>query len=343
MINKDNSIKSKIIISCKKEGDKTLLENSFYNIPYKVSHYGKANAHKHLELIQMCASPGVMDGDSLELDVTCPDRTEMKLYTQSYNKIHPMPRKIGALQVATFKLGESTLFQYLPHPTIPFEQSIFVIHNTIHLDESSHLIWSDIIGGGRIFSGERFQFSKFHTKTKIFRNGRLLLYDNQLLEPANQPVEEILFFEGYTFQATFIVVSPYAMALKKELDEMLVEQFMDMTYGYTLCAENAIMMRGLGDSGDALHEWIYNMGIMCWEFIQYHRNKNASENITESKEPLAKVAEKGSKRKPAKLSGSKKENTQHVQSQKEPVAKKTVARKGAKKPVPLEEMELQDK
>ncbi len=69
-INKDNSIKSKIKISCNKQEPK-LLVDSYFDIPYKLVHYGSSQRTNHLEVIQMCSSPGVMDGDSLDMEVIC--------------------------------------------------------------------------------------------------------------------------------------------------------------------------------------------------------------------------------------------------------------------------------
>lgn len=269
MINKDNSTRAVISISCLKEGGNTLLKDSLFDIPYKVVHYGSRLLSDHLEVMLMCYSPGVMDGDSLEVSVDCTDGSEMKLFTQSYNKLHPM--KSGASQRMAIKVGDDSIFQFFPHPTIPFKDSIFDAFNEIHVAPSGNLIWGDIISGGRIHSGERFEFTKIHSRTKVYFGKKLILHDNQKLEPQRQCLEEMLFFENHTHQATLIVVTAHAVALKKELDELLQEQFSDLRYGVTLCNDSAIMLRALGTSGDAMHKWIGNIGDMCWSYIKYEK------------------------------------------------------------------------
>lgn len=268
MINRDNSLTSRVDISCKREGPKTLLVNSYFDIPYKVVHYGSKLLHDHLEVMMMCYSPGVMDGDTLQISVHCPEKSEMKLFTQSFNKLHPM--KKGASQSTHVKVDGQALLQYLPQPTIPFKNSIFDMENLIEVAESGHLIWGDIISGGRIHSGERFEFSKLHNRTKVYRGGKLIFFDNQLMEPRKQPLERMLFFEGHTHQGTLLIVSDYAKAFKEELDEVLTEQFVDMSYGFTQCGKHALLIRALGESGDAMHEWLSNIGDMCWSFIRHH-------------------------------------------------------------------------
>ncbi|MHA3044591.1 urease accessory protein UreD [Riemerella anatipestifer] len=321
-INKDNSIKSKIKISCNKQGAKTFLVDSYFDIPYKLVHYGNSQRTNHLEVIQMCSSPGVMDGDSLDMEVICGENTEFKLFTQSFNKIHPMPKGKGAEQFFKFKLKSGAVFQFLPHPTIPYEKSIFYANNEITLEEDSHLIWGDIISGGRIYSGEKFLFKKYHTRTKIYRDSKLILFDNQLIEPEEQPIEDMLFFEGYTHQATLVIVSSFADEFKKELDEILLEQFTDVTYGFTSCAKNALMIRALGDSGEALYEWMNSLATMAWEFVKYKNKQNVNVEAdsqvkqvlieakeTKVKEPKAKPKTKTSTKKTSKTVSKEKNKT----------------------------------
>lgn len=292
MINKDNSIASRVEISCKREGARTMLVDSFFDIPYKVVHYGSKLLQDHLEVMMMCYSPGVMDGDSLEIRVHCAERCEMKLFTQSFNKLHPM--KNGARQFTNVTIDKQAIFQYLPQPTIPFKDSIFDTENSIEVAKDAHLIWGDIISGGRIHSGERFAFSRIHSKTKVYHEGRLVFFDNQLMMPERQPIEQLLFFEGHTHQGTLLVVSEFAGQLKKELDEVLTEQFIDMSYGFTMCNEKALLVRALGESGDAMHEWLANIGDMCWSFIKHHTvEKNpAGDTIPAKKKSAVKKAKK---------------------------------------------------
>jgi urease accessory protein len=227
-----------------------------------------------------------MDGDSLELTVDCTANSEMKLFTQSFNKLHPM--KTGASQFSNIRVGKGALFQYLPHPTIPFKDAIFETSNEIHVEETGHLIWGDIISGGRIYSGEKFEFGKVHSHTKIYYGKKLIIYDNQLLQPGSQPISDMLFFEGFTHQATLIIVSSNAVALKTELDEMLIEQLTDLRYGFTLCTPNSIMLRALGTSGDAIYEWLGKLSKMCFSFIQFANDQRAQNTPAATKQTTIK-------------------------------------------------------
>ena len=249
------------------------MENSFADVPYKLMHYGNKNlqTQEHLEMMIMCSSPGVMDDDSLSVKIHCKEGASMKLFTQSYGKLHPMTK--GARQSTQVKTEPRSLLCYIPQPVTPFKNSLFHASAEIKTDETSHLIWGDIISGGRIHSGERFEFTKIHNQTKLYINNELIFYDNQLLEPLTQPIEGVLFFEGYSHQGTLLLVSREAGKFKNELDEMLKEQFVDMQYGFTQCHKNALVIKMLGNSGEAVHSLMSHLGNMFWSFIKYRNGE----------------------------------------------------------------------
>jgi urease accessory protein len=283
-------LKSTIKINAEREGKLTLLKESSYNAPYKVIHYGSRYLHEHLELILMSSSPGIMDGDEIDISVNVHEGAHLKLFTQSFNKLHPMEN--GAVQRTHVQVKKDGIFRFIPHPITPFAKSNFKAVNELHLDESATLIWGDILASGRVHSGESFEFTRLHVVTKIYSNKKLVLLDNQLLEPGRQPLKSIVFYEGYTHQATLIYVSPFAAELKAELDEILVEKYEQIDFGFTRCAPNAVMLRAMGDEGAMLHNWLSAMGQLCWEFTRYKQGLEQSESEEElAAAPIAPEAE----------------------------------------------------
>ena len=124
-------LKSRIVVSTEQEGPRTMLKESYYNAPYKVVHYGSPLFHSHLELIIMSSSPGVLDGDELDMAVHVRENCRLRLFTQSFNKLHPM--REGARQQVEVHLGEGSVFQYIPHPVTPFRDSVYKTVNTIRM------------------------------------------------------------------------------------------------------------------------------------------------------------------------------------------------------------------
>ncbi|PRD48284.1 urease accessory protein UreD [Sphingobacterium haloxyli] len=253
-----------IKINVEREGNRSLLKESYHNAPYKLTHYGSPRAQDHLEMIIMSASPGILDKDSLVIDVHVKESAHLKLFTQSFNKLHPM--KEGASQETNVRLDRDSVFNYVPHPVTPFKDSIFKTVNTIHIDDDATLIWGDIISAGRIHRNEVFAFQKLHSITRIYKDGKLLVTDNQCLLPREQPVSDLLFFEGYTHQATLFYCGPFAKLMKDEMDEILTMEYEDVSFGFTECADNTLMLRAVGTDGELLYSFLTMLAQMCWVF-----------------------------------------------------------------------------
>ncbi|PRD56194.1 urease accessory protein UreD [Sphingobacterium gobiense] len=253
-----------IKINVEREGHRSLLKESYHNAPYKLTHYGSPRAQDHLEMIIMSASPGILDKDSLVIDVHVKENAHLKLFTQSFNKLHPM--KEGASQETNVRLDKDSVFNYVPHPVTPFKDSIFKTVNTIHVNDDATLIWGDIISAGRIHRNEVFAFQKLHSITRIYKDGKLLVTDNQCLLPREQPVSDMLFFEGYTHQATLFYCGPFAKLMKDEMDEILTMEYEDVSFGFTECANNTLLLRAVGTDGELLYSFLTMLAQMCWVF-----------------------------------------------------------------------------
>ncbi|MCW8310375.1 urease accessory protein UreD [Sphingobacterium sp. InxBP1] len=281
---------SKITLHVAKEEGRSRLKESYHNAPYKLTHYGAPNLTDHLEMIIMSASPGIMDTDHLHIDVHVRREAHLKLFTQSFNKLHPM--KTGASQHTDVHVAEGGIFHYIPHPVTPFKDSIFKATNQIHLAGDAVLMWGDIISVGRIHMKEAFEFERLHTQTKIFRAGKLAFIDNQLLIPKEQPIQKMLFFEGYTHQATFLFSAVFAQELKAELDEILTVEYNDISYGFTLASPEVIILRALGSDGELLYDFLHMLGQLCWDFTMHKRSESKDAVAEEGNPaPLPIVAE----------------------------------------------------
>lgn len=271
---------SKIVLNVAKEDGRSRLKESYHNAPYKLTHYGAAHLTDHLEMIIMSASPGIMDTDHLDIDVHVKENAQLKLFTQSFNKLHPM--KTGASQYTEAHVAKGGIFHYIPHPVTPFKDSIFKATNHIHLAEDSVLMWGDIISVGRIYMKEAFEFDRLHTQTKIFRSGKLAFIDNQLLCPKMQPIQKMLFFEGYTHQATFLFSALFAQELKAELDEILTVDYNDISYGFTQASSDVVVLRALGSDGELLYDFLQMLGQLCWDFTMHKLSESKETEVAEA-------------------------------------------------------------
>jgi urease accessory protein len=159
-----------------------------------------------LVLMLMSSSPGILDGDEYQIDIEIKRNSTLILKTQSFQRLFDM--KAGAVQKTIIHIEEGGSFSFIPHPTVPHENSIYVSRNEIHLHETSTLIWGEILTCGRKIKNEIFSFSKFQTITNIYINNRLIIRENLLMRPSIINPNNLGQLEGFTHQAGMILHLP---------------------------------------------------------------------------------------------------------------------------------------
>ena len=229
----------------------TCLKQSYFSPPFKLANITEDKKANELQLMLMSSSPGILDGDEYDIKIEVDANCALHLHTQSYQRLFNM--KTGATQKMEVNLGSHSSFTYLPHPTVPHEQSIFTAKNKIQLQANSKLVWGEILTCGRKLNGEIFLLSKYHNLTEIFCNDKLIIKENLLIQPnlVNPAITGQM--EGYTHQASLII-------LNKELDISFAKETIaaaltaknEIDFGVTAAPINGIIVRILGNKAEQL-------------------------------------------------------------------------------------------
>lgn len=183
---------------------RTILEDLSFTAPYKIMMpFEKENGG--IQIMPLCASAGIMAGDSQEFSYHVKEGADMEVLSQSFEKIHKMDEGSAARTIEVQVDKNATLYYY-PQPVIPFAQSAFDSKMTIHLeDETSKLFLLEIISCGRNAHEERFQYRRFSSKVLLYRGEKLIYRDNTRYEPGKMPMEGIGLYEGYTHMANLFL------------------------------------------------------------------------------------------------------------------------------------------
>lgn len=153
----------------------------------------------------LCASAGIMAGDSQEFSYHVKEGADLEILSQSFEKIHKMDEG-SASRTIEVQVDKNAALYYYPQPVIPFAQSAFDSKMTIHLeDETSKLFLLEIISCGRNAHEERFQYRRFSSKVLLYRGEKLIYRDNTRYEPGKMPMEGIGLYEGYTHMANLFL------------------------------------------------------------------------------------------------------------------------------------------
>lgn len=168
---------------------RTILEDLSFTAPYKIMMpFEKENGG--IQIMPLCASAGIMAGDSQEFSYHVKEGADLEVLSQSFEKIHKMDEGSAARTIEVQVDKNATLYYY-PQPVIPFAQSAFDSKMTIHLeDETSRLFLLEIISCGRNAHDERFQYRRFSSKVLLYRGDKLIYRDNTRYEPDKMPWKE---------------------------------------------------------------------------------------------------------------------------------------------------------
>lgn len=244
---------AKLHIQTLLRNDITVLKESYFTPPFKVANITEDKSSVHLHLMLMNSSPGILDEDEYELKVELGEGSSLQLHTQSYQRFFNM--KKGAKQLMELHLKRGSSFIYLPHPSVPHENSIFISKNKIFLHDDCRLAWGEVLTCGRKLSGEVFRFSQYQNVTEVFINDRLIIKENLLMQPALIDPDAIGQLEGFTHQASFIYLDEKIDCTEaaNAIHEYLSLQN-EMLSGITLAPVNGLVIRLLGYKAEQLHD-----------------------------------------------------------------------------------------
>ena len=255
MDNKFGKISRVSICAALKEG-KTILEDVSFTATYKImAPFVKENGG--IQVMPLCASAGIMRGDSQEFFYHIKEGAELEVLSQSFEKIHKMEGGCAerTIQVQVEKGG--TLYYY-PQPVIPFAESAFDSSMEIHLeDETSRLFMMEIISCGRTVCEERFLYRRFSSKVLIYRGESLIYRDNTRYEPDRMPMEGMGMYEGYTHMANiFLSILKNREDIPEFTEKIwkILEEETDCDGGVTQLASGDLAVRIFGHRAQTLQQ-----------------------------------------------------------------------------------------
>jgi urease accessory protein len=239
-------------ISLDKINGKTRLLNAYAKSPFKIADITDSSSEDERTLVIMNASPGILDGDDYHIRVELETSARLRLQTQAYQRIFNMKRSAGQLMEVHLKNNASFIF--LPHPTVPHKNAHFTCRNHFYLDTQHHLIFGEVLTCGRKHNGESFLFSKYHSHTRIYINQQIVISENLLMEPGRINPLSIGQLEGYSHQASMIILHPLLDI--KDIQTALLNLFSqekEIAFGITMAPVNGLLIRLLGQGAEQLH------------------------------------------------------------------------------------------
>lgn len=233
--------------------EQTILQDVYFTPPFNLVDVRENKKNRLLEVMVMSSSPGILNDDCYDITIEVVDGSALNLQTQSYQRIFVSDQ--GSHQQMTVTVGADAYFSHVPHPVVPHKGACNTSKNIVRLENTSTLLWADILTCGRkhMAQGERFQFSKYHAVTEIYQQGVLIFKDNLYLEPDQIDLQQFGQYERYTHQGSLFYISP-----SKEIDQRIeginqkLTQQEGISFGLSKVLDNAFILRVLGHEAEQL-------------------------------------------------------------------------------------------
>ncbi len=131
---------------------------------------------------------GLVAGDETRLEVNLSEDARCFVGTQASTKIYRNPEAKPCGHSTEARLASGSVLVLAPDPIQAFAGSAYNQRQDFHLAPGASLILVDWLTSGRAARGERWAFSRIHTRTEVKIAGETLLLDSLLLDGADGPL-----------------------------------------------------------------------------------------------------------------------------------------------------------
>lgn len=195
-------MKSELSLTTQFQYGRTMISDMYFTSPYKVM--SPFTDGKHIEIMQMSASAGMLSGDVFDLRLQFLENSDVTYVSQSYDKVFQSKGEQTKKNV-TIHVGANAKVRYMPYPMIPFSGCDFAADNQVYVDPTATFLYCDVFSCGRTGMGEFFEMKKYQSRTRIYLANELsdvpselLFADHTLIDPAQFDYGTMGMWNSYT-------------------------------------------------------------------------------------------------------------------------------------------------
>lgn len=195
------------LVFSRKDNGRTHLSRQYFRLPLQIMmpHYQEEDGTAFVYFLN--PGGGVLQHDRLLTEVTIEDGADVFITTPSSTKFYRMDE--GHAEVENvFSVGSGATLEYLPEYNVPFAQSSSFQDSVFRLRSDSVLIASDIVTAGRTSRNEIFDYDIYSSKTRIYIDDELKLYDSCRITPETMDPARRGLLEGKLSNGTVYAYAP---------------------------------------------------------------------------------------------------------------------------------------
>lgn len=131
---------------------------------------------------------GLVAGDQTQLEIHLADNARCFISSQASTKVYRNPLGLPCGHHLTASLKAGSILALVPDPIQTFADSIYTQRQEFFLQPGAGLVLVDSLCSGRAARQERWAFTRVQSRNEVFVDGRRLLLDSLLLNPADGPL-----------------------------------------------------------------------------------------------------------------------------------------------------------
>ncbi len=231
-------------------GETTLAHQSFA----APVHISKPHHDSGWLVVNMASpSPGLLAGDSVNVNVRCASGARLLLTAPSASRIHTMHEKECATVTQRFSVENGGMLDVWPEYVIPQTGSSYRQKSCIEIADGGTLFWTESIAPGRTAHGEVFAFREMRIATDIFWRGRQILRERYCVGAEHPSIHALRAVFPMAYYASVVCVSAGLAGCDSVLRAMAAGAVDDKSWlGISRLAEGAWVVKILAADSPTL-------------------------------------------------------------------------------------------
>ena len=195
---------ARLQLSFERDAARTVLADRRHLGPLRVQKAFYPEGPEVCQAIIVHPPAGIVGGDRLAIAIDVGARAHAQITTPGAAKWY---RSAGVDAVASTKLavGDGSVLEWLPQESLLFDGARAAITLRIDLAADARFVGWDIVGLGRIASGERFASGRLHQTVELCHEGALVWCERAVLEGASAALQSGAVLAGAPAFGTMIV------------------------------------------------------------------------------------------------------------------------------------------
>lgn len=230
------------------ENKKTVFSSKSFNGLIKVSPTVYFDKEKTPACFVVGLGGGYVEGEKYKYSIDIKKSASVVLTTQASTKVYKCVHDNATMQETSIHLEEGSILEYVTDSVILYKDAIYKQINEIHMDKGATLIYSDGITSGWSPEGDVFAYKSAQLKTNVYVDGRHVLLDNLYVNPRENDVTKLGYFEKYKNFGTLLVINDkVSHETIESLRNEIIKLNLPIDFGITLLETSGFVLRILSN------------------------------------------------------------------------------------------------